>query len=521
MSRTTHRAGGNCASFVDGLEPRRLFAADFVLDWNAIALQAVANDYTPSVVATPDQAGPTGTARALAIVQAAVFDAVNSIDGSYQPYLVSYRGYDHASIGAAVSQAAHDTLSTLYPHQCASFDKALRVSLSKIPDGQAERQGVELGGRVARLILHVRQHDGSDASMPYSEPTAPGVWETYPGEKPPLATLWGDVTPFVLKSASQFPVDPPPALDSAAYAAAYQEVKDYGGDGITTPTLRTPEQTEIGLFWAYDGTPEIGTPPRFFNRITQTIARQEENTEVENARLFALVNLAVADAGITCWGAKYDYDLWRPIRGIRQEDAEGYSLDDGNPATEADPTWTPLGSPYTNGDPGDSNFTPNFPSYTSGHATFGGAFFEVLKRFYGTDDITFTVTSDELNGVSHNADGTVRPLSPRTFTSFSQAAEENGQSRIYLGVHWSFDKVEGIKQGTSIGDYTFDHILTPVRPRPTHDDRAHGDHHDHDGGPTFSCPAARPADARTTPPSSTRWSLDNILASDDADSVLA
>jgi hypothetical protein len=478
---------------IEGLERRALFAADFVLEWNEIATRAVANDFTPSVVATPDEPGPTGTSRALAVVQAAVFDAVNSIDGSYRPYLVSYRGYEHASAGAAISQAAHDTLVAMYPHQRASFDAALRASLAKVPDGPAERRGADLGRRVAAAILQARQGDGAANASPYDAPVAPGVYVTFPGESAPAGVSWGGVTPFVLTSGSQFRADPPPPLGSPEYVAAYNEVKNYGGDGVTTPTVRTPEQTQTGIFWAYDGTPGIGTPPRFFNQIAQTIARQQHNTQVENARLFALVNLSLADAGITSWDTKYAYDFWRPIRGIRQLDAQGYSLDDGNPATDADANWTPLGSPYTNGPAGAANFTPPFPAYSSGHATFGAALFRTLANFYGTDDLTFTITSDELNGHNAGVDGVVRPLAPRTFTSFSQAAEENAQSRIYLGVHWSFDKTSGIRQGTQVADYVYDHVLTPVRSRPGRE----GHFQDRGGGHDGPMPAllARATDA--------------------------
>jgi hypothetical protein len=277
-----------------------------------------------------------------------------------------------------------------------------------------------------------------------------------------------------MNSTAVFMAPPPPALTSAEYAAAYDEVKRLGGDGVTTPTERTPEQTEIALFWAYDGTPGLGTPPRLYNQITQVIARQTGNTLEENARLFALVNIAMADAGCAAWATKYTYNVWRPIRGIRQQDPSGHPLDDGNPLTQADPTWTPLGAPCTNCPPGKTGFTPPFPAYTSGHATFGAAAFQTLARFYGRDDIKFTFMSDEYNGVNHDVDGTIRKLKTRTFTSFSQAAEENGQSRIYLGIHWAFDKTAGIKQGNAIANYAFEHFLEPVDKHPGHGGHGNG-----------------------------------------------
>jgi len=187
-----------------------------------------------------------------------------------------------------------------------------------------------------------------------------------------------------------------------------------------------------------------------------------------------MLNLTMADAGIASWDTKYAYDFWRPIRGIRMLNADGNAMDDGNPDTEADADWTPLGAPCTNCPPGSTNFTPPFPAYTSGHATFGGAAFQTLINFFGRDDISFTFVSDEYNGVNKAVDGSARPLKPRSFDSFSQATEENGQSRIYLGVHWAFDKTEGIKQGKAIADQAFDRLLEPIRRRG--DDRHDQDH---------------------------------------------
>jgi hypothetical protein len=180
---------------------------------------------------------------------------------------------------------------------------------------------------------------------------------------------------------------------------------------------------------------------------------------LELARLLALANVAMADAGIAAWDSKYHWDLWRPITGIRESDVGTgpTGLGDGNPNTVGDTTFHPLGAPASN--LMGPNFTPPFPAYPSGHATFGGALFEVLRRFYHTDRVTFTFISDEFNGITRANDGTIRPLIPRTFTSFSQAEEENGQSRIYLGIHWSFDKVEGIAQGNKVGAYVFAHAL--------------------------------------------------------------
>jgi hypothetical protein len=274
-----------------------------------------------------------------------------------------------------------------------------------------------------------------------------------------LGAKWGEVTPFVLAAPDQFRAPPPPALTSAEYAAAYHEVRALGGDGITTPTLRTEEQTEIGIYWAYDGTPSLCAPPRLYNQVTLEIAKTKGTAgALRIARLLALVNVAMADAGVAIWESKYHYQYWRPITGIRESDpgTGPTGLGDGNDDTLGDTSYSPLGAPASNGQ--GPNFTPPFPAYPSGHAGFGGALFQVLRRFYGSDDIAFTFISDEFNGVTRANDGTVRPLVPRSFTSLSQAEEENGQSRIYLGIHWSFDKTSGIAQGREVGDYVFDHL---------------------------------------------------------------
>src|SRR5438128_2215273 len=206
------------------------------------------------------------------------------------------------------------------------------------------------------------------------------------------------------------------------------------------------EQTLIGIYWGYDGTPGLGTPPRLYNQIVVQIADQMGSNAVELARLLALVNTALADAGIACWESKYLYAFWRPITAIR---------------AAVDPNWTPLGAPASNS--GGPNFTPPFPAYTSGHATFGGSVFEILRNFYGTDRIAFSFVSDEFNGVTRDNRGNVRPRLSRRFSSLSQAEEENGQSRIYLGIHWAFDKTEGIAHGRTVGNYVFDNAFQPLR----------------------------------------------------------
>jgi hypothetical protein len=364
-------------------------------------------------------------------------------------------------------QAAHDALVGMFPSQKTSFDDALAEDLAQLED-KGKEEGREVGRRAAALILADRRSDGSDAIDPrmdveYQAGDEPGKWRQDPISQVPIAlgASWGDVKPFILKSGRQFRIEPPPAMGSPEYAAAFDEVKRLGGDGIATPTERTAEQTYIGTFWAYDGTPSLCAPPRLYNQILLTIADQMETDFLGLTRLLALANVAMADAGVASWESKYHYHFWRPIGGIREAD-EGTGPSgqgDGNAATVGDPAFVPLGAPASNLT--GPNFTPPFPSYPSGHATFGGALFEVLRLFYERDDITFTFISDEFNGVTRNREGQVRPEQPRTFTSLSQAEEENGQSRIYLGIHWSFDKTTGIDQGRKVARYVVDHALQP------------------------------------------------------------
>jgi hypothetical protein len=423
-------------------------------------LQAEANDYDPNIVPSPDQKGPVAAARAFAIVHAAIYDAVNSIDQSYTPYLGFVRAPRGASTKAAVAQAGHDTLVALFPQQQAAFDAALAQDLASIPQGRA-RLGIAVGRAAAQNILAARANDGSQVSMSYQPIPLPGYHQVDPlhPDQGFLDPQWGAVKPFTLTSGAQFRVgdfvgvDPSSRLawlNSALYTAAYNEVKAIGR---RHSHVRTRDQTEIGIFWAYDGSPGLGTPPRLFNQIVRTIAALMGNSEVENARLFALVNLALGDAGIACWESKYYYQFWRPIVAIRQ------AASTGNAATIADADWQPLGAQADNNS--GTNFTPNFPSYTSGHATFGSSMFQVLRRYYGTDDIAFSFQSDEFNGMTRDDTGRVRPPRTRTYSSLTQAELEVHDSRIYLGIHWRFDQDQGLQCGRSVGDYVIDNFLLP------------------------------------------------------------
>jgi membrane-associated phospholipid phosphatase len=271
------------------------------------------------------------------------------------------------------------------------------------------------------------------------------------------------VEPFTLGSVTDFLAPPPPPLSSSAYAEAFDEVKRLGGDGVVTPTVRSDDDAFIGIYWAYDGMPSLCAPPRLYNQIAVTIADEMGTDTVEQARLLALVNVAMADAGIALWETKYQYKFWRPVTGIREADAGSgpTGAGDGNPATLGDSTFTPLGAPASN--ISGPNFTPPFPAYPSGHAGFGGALFEILRRFFRTDEISFRFVSDEWNGITRDNEGEIRPVRERSFATLSEAEEENGQSRIYLGIHWSFDKTEGIVLGRRVADQVFDHLFRPVR----------------------------------------------------------
>jgi hypothetical protein len=438
-----------------------------------MAINASGLDHTPS----PDrvfgeQFGPGRASRAMAIVHIAIFDAVNAIAGGYRSYTGIQPAHYDTSMDAAVAEAAHDTLAALFPSQAGSFDDQLAEDLRKIRNGPAKAHGVDLGRRAAKAILALRADDGSQQPEPrvgvdFITSNEPGKWRQDPISQIPLAlgAHWGEVRPFVLRSARQFRVPPPPALDSPEYAAAFNDVKAIGGDGINTPTVRTAEQTEIGTYWAYDGTPSLCAPPRLYNQIAVQIADQMNSTAIELARLLALANTAMADAGIAIWESKYFYEFWRPVTGIREADpgTGPTGAGDGNAATVGDPTFHPLGAPASNLT--GPNFTPPFPAYPSGHAGFGGALFQTLRKFYRTDYIAFTFVSDEFNGVTMDNNGNVRPLLSRSFESLSEAEEENGQSRIYLGIHWIFDKTEAIAQGRRVADYVLKNAFVPLSPR--------------------------------------------------------
>lgn len=464
-----------CLPFLGGCPPLPLplpdqsdDAAAAAMKWNRLAVDTSGLDHAPvaggEVRTFGHQLGPTRSSRAMAIVHIAIFDAANSVVGGYRSYTPMAAGAQPgASVRAAIAQAAFDTLVALFPSHQTRLEAELAAELSAVAAGGAKTQGIAVGHEAAAFILDMRANDGSEVVEPYTVRDAPGAWRPDPinPTQEPLGEEWFRVKPFVMNSATQFRCAPPPAMDSAEYAAAYDEVNELGGDGITTPTIRTEEQSQIGVYWAYDGTPSLCAPPRLYNQITAKIGTEQNVSGMEMVRLLALVNISMADACIAVWESKYHYNFWRPVTGIREADAGmGPSgLGDGNPDTIADPTYVPLCAPATN--LAGPNFTPPFPAYPSGHAGFGGALFQTLRNFLGTDNISFTFVSDEFNGVTVDNQGNVRPLVPRTFQTLSQAEEENGQSRIYLGIHWSFDKTAGIDQGRKVADFVSARVLQP------------------------------------------------------------
>ena len=282
----------------------------------------------------------------MAIVHIAMFDSVNGIAGGFRSYTNVRPARTGASMTTAIAQAARDALTALFPSQQSTFDQFLASDLNQVHDGRAKTDGIDMGHRAAVAILSLRSNDGSQLPEPrlgvqFFPSDQPGKWRQDPISQSPIAlgAYWGTVRPFVMRSARQFRTPTPPSLTSADNTTAYNQVKLIGGDGIVTPTVRTEEQTEIGIYWAYDGTPSLCAPPRLYNQIAMHIADQMGTTANASdlARLLALVNTSMADAAIAIWESKYFYQYWRPVTGIRESDAGTgpTGAGDGNPATMA------------------------------------------------------------------------------------------------------------------------------------------------------------------------------------------
>lgn len=349
---------------------RRPPGSDLLHRWNEIAINASGLDHTPVPPGDPrvfgEQLGPGRSSRAMAIVHIAMFDVLNAVDRRYHSYSGVQSYQNPISLEAAIAQTARDTLVALYPSQTNAFNARLAEDLARVHNASAKAHGIDLGHRVAAAILEMRDGDGSEVPEPhvgieYLPSDQPGHWRQDPISLIPLAlgAHWGECLPFVLESTDEFRCPLPPPMTSDDYTESYNEVNRLGGDGINTPTERTPEQTFIGTYWAYDATPSLCAPPRLYNQIAVQIADQRHTRQpVEFARLLALVNVAMAEAGMTAWDSKYHLDFWRPITGIRESDpgTGPTGLGDGNPNTIGDPSFHPLGAPASN--LMGPNFTP-------------------------------------------------------------------------------------------------------------------------------------------------------------------
>ena len=436
---------------------------DPILFWNEVALDANREDHTGSMIGE-SQAGPTRSSRAICLVHLAMHDAYFAVNGVLTIptpttpkalYLASppvFGGVNGpVTRSAAVSGAAATMLATLYSVQRPFVEaKAAEICASNGTDDSA----FEFGRRIATAILALRGDDDKVTPKDEDHASSPGKFrhrkDPYDATQPYLGVAFGKLKTFAV-SAWQ-PLAAPPT--GPAYDLDLKEVAKKGGAPGANGTNRTGDETMIGYFWAYDGPMKIGTPPRLYNQILREVAKSLGNTEVQNARLFALVNCAMGDSGVHAWHYKYCYDLWRPVVGVREADQATGPAAVADPAINApcDPYWRPLGAPRSN--ELRPHFTPPFPAYPSGHATFGAAAFEAMRLFYRDqhaltftdtqdDAIGFQFVSDEQDGRTRDGDGSVRTRHWRKFSSLATAMYENSVSRIFLGVHWRFDGTTG------------------------------------------------------------------------------
>jgi hypothetical protein len=420
---TANSAAGNASQLTQS--PPNVNA---VIQWNRTLL---------IIVRTPGaQPATVHSTRSFAIMHAAIYDAVNAIDRTHTPYLVRLSHVSRfASQDAAAASAAHEVLIALYPTFQPMLDNQLQQSLAVIPDGIDKAEGIDIGKTVADQILASRNDDGSNAPpipFVFTNPPTAGAYQSTPPNFPkqPQFTHWSHVTPFALEHANQFRPGPPPSLTSDAYSDGFIEVKSLG---IANSATATPDQSLTGRFWN-------GAIQNYWNEIAQTAALAHELTTAQDARLFALLNLSLADGVIAFYDAKYTYNFWRPITAIRE------AAIDGNRETIPDPNWLPE----------VGNTTPD-PSYPGAHAVVSAAGALVLRSFLGNNHFDFSVTSEVLPGIQ------------RTFNSFETANEEATLSRIFAGVHFRCDLTTGQTLGSHIADFVIDHFLTPVHDRD--DDR--------------------------------------------------
>ena len=395
-------------------------AQDPIAAWNQISEKAVKNAGHAPPVAALD----------FAIVHLAIYDAVESIDRRYEPYRALVSGAT-GSLSAAAAKAGHDVLVGLFPSQKLTLDADYANFLATNGIDPFD-PGITVGAQAAMAILVLRSNDGRFPlnPPPFLGSTAIGQWRPTPSLMPgpppsfaPGLTPWvASVTPFTMNSNSQFRADPPPDLASDVWTEDYNEVMTVGS---LTSTIRTPEQTEIGYFWADSG-------PVLWQNALRYISRIYLNNIGDSARMYALAEASLADTQIACWDTKYFYNFWRPVTAIR---AGG-----GNPALVADPAWQPLIN------------TPNFPEYTSGHASTSGAISHVLRLFFGTDELNFQMTTTNPNALQKT----------RTFTRFSQAEEEVVNARVYVGIHYRNSDTTARAQGLRVANWVFKNYFRPV-----------------------------------------------------------
>jgi hypothetical protein len=418
--------------------------ANAVIEWNANAGQAaVAACLSP----TND---PLHESRLYAIAHIAIHDALNAIDRHFEPYALDTQLRQPASPAAAVAAAARDALvqtlndlpAELFPPSCAaagvaSVEADYQEALAAIPDGPAKQRGIAIGERSAATIVARRASDGANdpplVDPNYPQGDSPGEYRFTPGTPFAFAPNWGNVTPFALTDSSQFRAHPPYPLTSRPYARDLNEVQRLGGDGTTTPSARTAEQTQIALFW-------VESSPLAWNRIARTLATDRGLDMWAAARLFGLLNIGLADGYIGSFDTKYHYNFWRPVTAIRLADT------DGNRHTTADPTWTPLVT------------TPPIPDHDSAHSVEGAVAAAVMRRVFGTDHVTFQACSNTLTAGS-NCDEPNEEL--RSFSSLSQASAENGESRVLVGFHFRNAVNDGLQHGKHIGNWAVTRYMRP------------------------------------------------------------
>jgi len=395
--------------------------ADVVSDWNTIAVNtAVANKQSPFA-----------QARYAAIVQLAVFEAVNSITGEYKPYLGTLPARPWASTEAAAVEAAYQVLNAYFPNSASTLLAAYTNSLAQIANGQAKLDGIATGDEAAQAMIALRANDGSfPPQFKIPGPAVPGEWQATPscpinknGVAVGTGFHWQYVTPFGIPSAGNFLLGPPPALTSNEYAKAYNEVMTVGS---LDSTERPQDRSNVALFYA------ASSPTQVFNQAAAQVAQQQGGSLSENARALALINMAMSDSLVASFLNKYHYNSWRPETAIHAGDT------DGNPKTEADPNYVPFIT------------TPCFPSYPSNHGSAGNAAAEVLRRLYGEAGHSITLTNPAVPTISLQ------------YTSFKEITDDISDARVYGGIHFRTDQEAGADLGRAIGTAVYKNNLRPV-----------------------------------------------------------